>query len=367
MGPDWHRVREEFPALANWTFLDTASFGQLPHCATNAVARHFAHRDETACHDFLSWFDDMDQVRTLAAKLIQADPDDIAFMPNASAALSLFLGGIRFQPGDRIVTFENEFPNNIYYPSLLQQQGVELVETNWDGFEATLSGRTRAVLVSMLNYSTGFRPPLEEMGRLLRQRGILFYVDGTQGLGPLPFNVQAVQPDMLAVHAYKWLLSPNGAAFAYVSPALRRQVMPNVIGWRSDRGWRGVNALNHGAPEFVEAAEKYEGGMLNFSGLYAMGASLKLLLDVGPAAIETRVLSLAAETCAMLQGCGASILHENSPIIAARFPGREAADLADHLKRRRILVSARHGSLRISLHLYNSEQDIHTLRQALQQ
>jgi cysteine desulfurase/selenocysteine lyase len=365
MAVDWHKVRAEFPALNNWTYLDTASFGQLPIRSTEAVVRHFARRDELASHDYIDWFDDMDQVRTLVARLINAKPDDIAFLTNASAALSLFLGGIDFKPGDRIVTLENEFPNNIYYPSLLKQEGVEFVETSWDQFEDAITDRTRAVLVSMVNYSTGFRTPLERMGKFLRDRGVLFYVDGTQGFGPLQFDAQAVRPDMLAVHAYKWLLSPNGAAFAYVSPELRSQLKPNIIGWRSDRGWRGVDALNHGAPEFVDGAEKYEGGMLNFPVLYAMGESLKLILELGPAAIERRVLSLAHQTAAMLSAHGAEILHENSPIIAARFKDRDASALAKQLEQQRILVSARHGSLRVSVHLYNNEEDIECLASAL--
>src|SRR5271165_5002460 len=95
---DWDAVRREFPALAHWTYLNTATFGQLPRRATDAVARHFAHRDELACSDFLTWFEEMSRVRASVAKLVCCLADDIAFVPNASSGLALFLSGIDFRP-----------------------------------------------------------------------------------------------------------------------------------------------------------------------------------------------------------------------------------------------------------------------------
>ena len=72
--PDWEAVRAEFPALANWTFLNTATYGQLPKRAVRATAEHFAHRDALACTDFLGWFDDADAIRQSIARLIQCEP-----------------------------------------------------------------------------------------------------------------------------------------------------------------------------------------------------------------------------------------------------------------------------------------------------
>jgi len=365
MAADWAKIRSEFPALQNWTFLNTAAFGQLPRCGTEAVRRHFEHRDELACSDFLHWFDDMDQIRELVARLIHCSAEDIAFMPNASTGLAILINGLKWRAGDRIVALEGEFPNNSYFPAVLGSQGVEFIETSWECFEAAVTPATRLVLMSTVNYTTGFRPPVEKIARFLRARGVLFYLDGTQSVGALEFDIASVQPDVFAVHGYKWLLSPNGAAFAYVHPKLRETLPANVVGWRSDRGWRGVDQLNHGAPEFAEAAEKYEGGMLNFSALYAMGASVQMMLDIGPAVIERRVMELAGLTRTMLTEAGAEVAPEDSPIIAARLKGRDASMLALELKERRIQVSARHGNLRVSVHFYNDEEDIERLRLGL--
>jgi selenocysteine lyase/cysteine desulfurase len=219
--------------------------------------------------------------------------------------------------------------------------------------------------MSTVNYATGFRPPIEEISRFLRERGVLFYVDGTQSVGALEFDIDRIRPSVLCVDAYKWLLSPNGAGFLYVDPELRERLPATVVGWRSDRNWRSVNTLNQGEPVFTEAAEKYEGGMLAFAPVYAMGAVIDMMLEIGPAAIEARVMELAEKIRAMLRGFGAQVNEDPSQIVTACLPGRDAGELARSLKEQWILVSARHGRLRVSAHFYNDEGDIEVLRRAL--
>ena len=364
--PDWAAVRAEFAALQDWTFLNTATFGQLPRAALQATAMHYARRDALACMDFMEWFDDADAIRASAARLVHARAEDIGFIPNASSALSVLMSGLEWKAGDQVITLEHEFPNNLYWPALLSAAGVEFLTVPWSRLYESLTERTRLVLVSTVNYSTGFRVPAEELGLWLRRRGILFYIDGTQSVGALNFDVRAVQPDMLAVNAYKWLISPNGAGFVYVSPSLRRNLKPNVVGWRSHKDWRRVASLHHGKPEFTEGAEKYEGGMLNFPSLYAMGASLELIHSLPPAQIESRVLALAADCANVLREAGGEVEYVDTPIVTARFPDRDASALAESLKQHRIIVSARHGRLRVSTHFYNDESDLTRLREALQ-
>jgi len=368
--PDWRQIRGQFPSLSEWTYLNTATFGQMPRRAAEAVARHFARRDAQACSDFMRWFDDADRIRGRIAQFIRCRPEDVAFMQNASAGLSLLLGGLAWKAGDQIVTLEDEFPNHYYYPSHLGGSGVEFVETPWERFYDSLTPRTRLVAISTVNYSTGFRPPLGEIAPELRRRGILLYLDGTQSLGALEFDISRIQPDLFSVDAYKWLLTPNGASFMYVSPELRARLAPAVIGWRSDRNWRNHENLRHGAPEFAAEAEKYEGGMLPFGLLYAMDAVIEMMQEIGPRHIEERVMSLAAQTRDVLRTAGAGLLsdrgpHFDSPIVTARFEGRDAPAIVRELQSRKVLVAARHGNLRVSPHFYNNEADLDKLREAL--
>ena len=111
---DWTAVREQFPALRNRTYLNTATYGQLPARSSQAAIEHFARRDRLACADFLSWFDELEPLRTNIGRLIGASSADIAFMGNASQALGLVMSGIDWQEGDEILTLEHEFPNQLY-------------------------------------------------------------------------------------------------------------------------------------------------------------------------------------------------------------------------------------------------------------
>ena len=365
MTPDWKALRAEFPALANWTYLNSATYGQMPRSAAEAMCRHVARRTELACGDYLSWFDDMDEIREKCAQLVNCEAADIAFVINASTGLSALLLGLSWQPGDEVLTVDDEFPNQLYVSSVLARFGAKLRTVAWPEFYQAVGERTRLVVLSTVNYATGFRLPMEAISQFLRERGVLLYVDGSQSVGALQFDVAAVQPAMLCVDAYKWMLSPNGAGFLYVDPELRQRLPATVVGWRSDRNWRSVDCLNHGEPLFAETAEKYEGGMLPFAPLYAMSAAIEMMLSATPAAIETRVLELASKTRTMLRGLGAEVNADESQIVTAVLPGRDAGEVARTLNAQRILVSARHGRLRVSSHFYNDENDLEVLRQAL--
>ena len=363
---DWNAIRAEFPALAHWTYLNSATYGQIPRRSVEAIARHFAHRDELACSDFLTWYDQAERVRAPIARLINATPSDIAFIPNAATALGLVAGGIHWNPGDNLVTLGGEFPNQLYLPALVHGRGVEFREAAWESFYDSIDSRTRLVAISEVNYSTGFRAPIEEISRIAHTRGALVFVDGTQSAGALRFDVQQSRPDALAVHAYKWMCGPTGAGFLYIAPALRAILPPSTIGWRSHRDWRNVDNLHHGSPVLTDSAERYEGGGLAFGLLDAMAASVEWMLEIGPQAIEQRVLALAASARDRLRNLGAEVLdHGDSQIVAAKFPGdspeRDPSHLARELKARRVIVAARHGFLRVSPHFYNNESDLDRL------
>jgi selenocysteine lyase/cysteine desulfurase len=377
MPADWNEVRRQFPVLERWTYLNSATFGPVPLCALEAAGRHWRRRDEQACIDFLDWFTDADRVRGKAARLIGAQPDDIAFVPSAGAALSWLMQGIDWKPGDQVLALAHEFPNNLYYPLAWRERQVEFVEMplpdgcfRMEDFLARLTSRTRLVLLSTVNYATGLRPPLEEIGAALRELGILFYADATQSLGALRLDVKSAAVSFLALHGYKWMLSPAGIGFACIPAEVRQWLSPAIYSWRSHYDWRNVDQLHHGPPELPEAAMRYEGGVLNFSGIYAMEAVLDLIASLGAEAVEQRVLRLAAKTRAVLRSHGGVLLADRqpyyeSPIVTAQFPGVDMSKLAVELKRRRIVVAARQGNLRVSPHFFNNEEDLARLDEAL--
>ncbi len=362
---NWIAVRSDFPALANWTYLNTATYGQVPRRSVDAIARHFAHRDELACADFLDWYAEADRMKTPIAQLINATPNDIAIMQNSSIALGLIAGGLDWKPGDNLVTLADEFPNQLYLSAHIAHRGVELREASAEQLLDSIDSRTRLVALSEVNYSNGYRASVAEISKVAHDRGAFVFVDGTQSTGALRFDAQQSKVDALAVHAYKWMCSPTGIGFLYINSALRSLVRPNAIGWRSHRDWRNVDNLHHGAPEFIESAERYEGGGLSFGLTHALGASVEMMLEIGPENIEERVLALAQDVRNRLRNLGATVADHNSQIAAAKFPHHDPSQLARELKSRNILVAARHGYLRVSPHFYNNAADLDALESEL--
>ena len=377
MATDWEALRRDFPVLQEWVYLNTATFGPVPRSALQASELHARRREERACLDFMEWFDDAEHVRALAAGMLGASADDIAFVPNTSTALGWLVQGIDWRPGDRVVALEEEFPNNTYAGHALARRGVEFVEApvpdgrfSLDRFCSAIHERTRLVLMSTVNYSTGLRPPLEPIGRFLRERGVLFYVDATQSLGALRLDAAAICADVVAAHGYKWLLCPAGIGLAYIRLEVREWLQPAIFSWRSHKDWRRVDALHHGPPELPDGAQRYEGGLLNFPGVYALGAVLETIVALGVDQVEARVRSLAAYASETLRRSGGVLLADrlpyyDSPLLAARFEGRNVSALAERLRYSRVVVSARHGCLRVSPHFFNNESDLDRLGECL--
>lgn len=372
MGTGWANLRDQFPVLENWRYLNTATFGPVPRCAVEAGQAFFADRDRTASLDFLTWFDRLDSIRAMAGLWIGAQPDDIAFLPSAGVGLSWILQGLSWRQGDRILGLEDEFPNNLYAPGALAEAGVAFdaapsgAAFDPDEFIERIGERTRLVMISAVNYASGFQPPLARIGEACRRAGALFLVDGTQGVGAISFDVEDAQTDIVLVHGYKWMCSPPGAGFLYVRPQARRLIKPTVYSWRSHRDWRNVDRLHHGAPDLPEDAARYEGGIQNFNGLFAMGAVLELMLDLGKDALLSRVEQLSTLARWTLANAGAEVPGESnplfaSPVVTARFPGLDPSPLAVRLREHGIAVAARKGYLRVSPHFFNDEQDVAAL------
>ncbi|MDX2267941.1 MAG: aminotransferase class V-fold PLP-dependent enzyme [Bryobacter sp.] len=364
---DWSRIRAQFPGVVDRVYLNTATFGQLPLAAQAAMSEFFRRQERMASQDLLAWFAALDRIRGRAAQLVNATAEDIAFFPSTAHALAELLHGIAWQEGDEILALENEFPNNIYAPAALAARGVRLREVAREDLLAAVGPNVKLIVASVMNYADGYRFPWRLVEARRKEVGALLYLDGTQGAGALALDVEAMQPDMLAVHGYKWLLSPAGAGFAYISPALRKWLPPQVVGWRSHYGWREVDNLHHGPPVYGSSAQRYEGVMQPLALLMAMEQSLELMLGLGVATIEQRVQELAAMAARLVGDLGGEVAEHGSPIVACRFPGKEAGELSRALEQQGIFTSARHGRLRISVQFYNNEADFERLGAALAQ
>ncbi|MCY4535248.1 MAG: aminotransferase class V-fold PLP-dependent enzyme [Bryobacterales bacterium] len=375
--PDWSALRALFPVLNSWAHLNSAAFGPIPTTGVQAIQDHFRARDESAALDFPTWFDRLDRIRGKIARLIGAEADDIGFCPSAGAGLAWLLRGIDWRAGDEVIGFQHEFPNNQYAPRLLDSEGVRFraLPTPADILQPDLildavGPRTRLVLISSVNYSNGLRAPLASLAPVLRRKGVLLCVDATQTVGALSLDLSSTPVDFLVAHGYKWLMAPAGAGFVYVPSATRAWLAPSIVSWRSHRAWRDFESLHHGRPELPQDASIYEGGVQSFAPLFALEASLDLILDCGKESIERRVLGLAQQCRQILTAHGGVLSSRadgvgGSQIVTAAFPRLDGAALRRRLEAERVAVSLRQGNLRVSPHFFNNDADLGRLAAVL--
>ncbi|MEK7829728.1 MAG: aminotransferase class V-fold PLP-dependent enzyme, partial [Acidobacteriota bacterium] len=218
-------IRKLFPVTQNYVYLNHAAVCPI---SLPVIERMMEYTSDLLNHGLVhyeKWGNRTKKVRQLAAQLINAEADEIAFAPNTSSGLSFVANGIDWQAGDNIITADCEFPANIVpWKRISREFGVELrMARERDGRLETeeilslIDSRTRAVSLSFVEFASGFRNDLATIGRHCRERGVLFVVDAIQGLGALKLDVKACSIDALSADAHKFLLGPDGVAMFYVS------------------------------------------------------------------------------------------------------------------------------------------------------
>jgi selenocysteine lyase/cysteine desulfurase len=375
---DPEALRAEFPIVRRWVYLNHAAFSPVPLRARRAISEHFEHGEHTAFDNFVGWYERADRVRALAARLLRTRATRIAFGCATSDGVNLVANGLDWRSGDNVVTITGEFPSNVYPWMNLACRGVELrfVSTDASGrfgvseVERCVDSRTRVLSLSAVSFATGFRAPLEELGLFCRARGALFVVDGIQAAGALDLDVERAGVDVMAAHAYKWLMGPTGISLLYVSEGALATVRPTQLGWRSIIEWKDVNRMLDYRLELPDEARRFEPGMLNFPGLVMLEEALELILEVGIETIETRVLELTDRLAAGLARRAYRIVssrrgRDRSGIVTFEIPGRESAATVARFHDRRIVVSEREGRIRVSPHAYNTSAEIDALLEAL--
>ena len=227
-----------------------------------------------------------------------------------------------------------------------------------------MTPRTRVVAVSAVQFLSGFRADLEAIGSLCRSKGALLIVDGIQAVGAARIDVQKMNIDGLACGAQKWLMSPHGTGFVFVTERLQHMIQQQYLGWLSlDVPW---NFRDYGQP-LAPSARRYEGGTLNFPGLMGMNGALEFMEEIGWETIEKRVAALVDSLIASLEridGCTIESPRDRrhrAGIVTIRCaPADKAKHVFARLMASHVVISLREGLLRISPHFYNSENEVDT-------
>lgn len=374
------KVREEqFPVTREWSWFNTAAYGPLPLCNVEAQTSFLNGMvvGKTAA-GIGHWWEGADSVRGKVGQLINADPEDICFLKSTNEGLGLAVTGLDWASDDEVITYDQEFPSTVYPWLGLTRQGVAVkfirdrgrARFDVDDVAELISPRTRVVCLSLVNFSNGFRAPVETIAELCRSLGIWLVVDAVQAAGCLPVDVQSLGADLVSAHGYKSLCSGFGISFCYVAPRFRESLAVAVPGWKSIENVTDITHQLDYQLTLARGARRYESGAQNISGMYGMGASIDLFLGLGMDLIGQHVHAMSALVAEQVEERGYHVVSSQAPaersgIVAVDCGNREPADVAGALKKAGVMCSVREGRLRISSHLFVDEDDVQRLTAAL--
>jgi len=290
-------IRELFPHTQKGAvYLNHAAISPLPAPVKEAMGKCICERHTGAVENFEEAQRIIGGARDSLGAYINSDPGQITFMGNTSDAISAVANGLDWNEGDEIILNNMEFPANIHPFRRLEAKRVNLrivphrnYTISADDIRAHINPQTKLVSISAVQFLSGYRAGLEEIGALCREKGLLFVVDGIQALGASPIDVQACHIDALASGAHKWLMAPMGIGFLYLSKKMQEKLMPVKTGWLSvEEPW---SFSEHNQP-WLPVSRHLETGTPNFIGISGLSASLQLFKSVGIDRIESHILYL---------------------------------------------------------------------------
>ncbi|HWD17941.1 MAG TPA: aminotransferase class V-fold PLP-dependent enzyme [Verrucomicrobiae bacterium] len=366
--------RHEFPVTREKIFLAHAAVCPLPRRVADAV-RTCAAAGMNGDQEIALPMEQIQGVRKLGAQLIGATPEEISLVGPTSLALSFVAGGLPWRKGDNLVIYFDDYPSNVYPWMALAERGVEVRLLNIREYGrirtidvlGQVDEQTKLVALASNHFVAGYRIDLPAIGKGLRERNILFCVDGIQTAGAFP--TESRHFDFMAADAHKWLLGPCGAGLFYVRRGVQDRLRPIVYGWHN------VRCGNFVAQEqitYSSDARRYEAGSASLLGLAGLRASLELLLEIGVENIAAELTRKRAWLVPALQAKGYTVLQADAPAanvsgITTFFkPGEDSAALHQKLLDAGIDTSLRvdrggQKYIRISPHFYNTDAELHRL------
>ena len=371
----WDRMRLEMrvPAL----HLDHAGVSPWPDRTREALVEWAGKAATDPIGTSYAGYLRADQVRAELADWLGVTAQEICYTRNTTEGLTLVAEGFPWQPGDNVVVPADEYPTNLHPWRHLQSRGVFVREVQAesnrltpDRIEAGMDQRTRMVSISHVQYGSGFRADLAELGKMCKRRGVFLMVDAIQGLGPF-----ALRPKELGIHGVacggsKWLLGPQGIGFLYLDEAWRDRIRPTSVGWHSVEE---PFSFRHELPPLARSSKRYEGGTINPGLVSALGRSIAFLRQAPPPQWLERIRFLTDRIAQELASLDMEIVSPReegawSGIIAARIPGLPPAKYPEVLKKLRergVTANYRMGNLRFSPHGYNNHADMDQMSEAV--
>ena len=374
---DVARLREQIPVCRRYTYVNTGWSGPPPVSVTRAITDRLDHEMEegpTTPGVYESGRDIQDRARAGVAQLLNASPEEILLTENTTQGLNVVINGLPWQSGDEIITCNLEH-NSVLVPAYYQQRRhgavVKVLDLDTDEpadsilgkVDAALSERTRLVFFSHIQYSSGLRMPVKEIGRLARSRGALMMLDGAQTAGQIALDVADMGVDFYSVPGQKWLLGSEGAGALYMRRDLIPQVEPIHVAGRA--------AVSGQDPHRFEAStgsiDKFSLTSSSAALRAGMVESIRFIQDIGVGEIEERNRGLAtALKGALREVPRVKVLTPmdgaaSSGLVSFTLDGLDPKDAVTQMWDRHRIVARSvdyPGCIRVSLHFFNTEDEV---------
>ena len=357
-------VRENYPALYQQTYLNTASCGVISRQTAETAQRFYQHLLEGSGASRTKWYEQIPLIRQEVAKWLGAHADELTLLPNFSIASNYIA---RALAGRRLLLLDSDY-SSLTMPWLLHSYDVHYFSAEDNGFfdldrvaKEVEEHDISVLAISHVQYTTGFCVDLPRLGQWCRERGVILVVDATQSLGVVPINVQSMPVDILMGSGYKWMTAGFGNALLYVRRDLHEQLAVAAVGNNSFDGFPRITS----AQDIQFSARILEAGHYDFSSFFAMRQAVRELQALGAEAIDQRVKALT------------TYLHRQLPTsvrVVSDYPEAYRSgitviegdkELEEKLLEHNVVTSARAQGLRISLHFYNDEADVDRLCEKL--
>lgn len=364
--------REHFPVVADRTYLISGSLGPLSTEARQAAEEHLDLWSRLGPEEL--WFDHalpkLQECRDLFARLIGADPDEIAVIPSVSTGLSSIASCLAFDAQPKVVLSDMDFPTNHYVWRAQQKRGARLeVVRSPDGIRiapdemaGVIDRQTAVVNVNRVLFESSWIVDLDPIVEAAATHDALVVVDDFHGAGIVPVDVHASGIDLYLAGALKWLMGGQGIAFLYCRRALIPALDPAVVGWF---GTKDPFAFDRSGLRLRDDARRFETGTFALPQAWTAAAGLKMTLEVGVDAIRARNQELTRLIVAGADRLGLEVLSPRDDasrggLVRVRVPGgpKGARTTLESLFSEDVVLDQRGDALRISPHFFNNEADV---------
>jgi selenocysteine lyase/cysteine desulfurase len=366
-------IRGEFPIFETATYLNSCSQGALSHAVRAAVEEWLDGWDRNGAEwDF--WVERNEAFRSAVARLLHARPDDVAVTTSVSQGVSALVSALPLD-GDRnrIVISEYEFPTVGQIAHAQELRGAEVIHVRPDEdgaipperFAEAIDERTALVCCTTLSYRSGHRHDLGAIAEAAHAVGALVLADSYQACGAIELDVRGLGADVVTGGTVKYLLGTAGLGFMWLRPEVYERLVPTQTGWFADEDIFAMSIADY-SPH--RSARRFDSGTPPVPALYAGVAGASIVEGASVSLIEEHVAGLVGRLLDGLDELGATVATPRAP--ARRGPlvcvrSTDVTALVAALAADAIVVSSREDKLRVALHLYNVEEDVDRLLEAL--